>query len=53
MITLPKGVSAEKGDLKLKLEIESKGGMRHPIPVAAAHGVNADGSLNIKRNIAD
>lgn len=53
MITLPKGVCAEKGDLKLKLEIESKGGMRHPIPVAAAHGVNADGSLNIKRNIAD
>lgn len=52
MITLPKGVTAEKGDLKLKLEIEVKG-VLHPVPVAAAHGVNPDGSLNIKRNIAD
>jgi hypothetical protein len=50
MITLPKGVSANSGRLKLKAEIEVKG-VRHPVPIAAAHGVNPDGSLNIIRNV--
>jgi hypothetical protein len=52
MITLPKGVSAEKGNLKLKAEIEVKG-VLYPVPIAAANGVNPDGSLNIIRNIND
>ena len=52
MITLPKGVSAESGTLKLKAEIEVKG-VLYPVPVAAANGVNPDGSLNIIRNIKD
>lgn len=50
MITLPKGVSADSGRLKLKAEIEVKG-VRYPVPIAAAHGVNPDGSLNIIRNV--
>ena len=50
MITLPKGISADSGKLKLKAEIEVKG-VRHPVPIAAAHGVNPDGSLNIIQNI--
>ena len=50
MITLPKGVSADSGRLKLKAEIEVKG-VRYPVPIAAAHGVNPDGSLNILRNV--
>ena len=52
MITLPKGVSADCGRLKLKAEIEVKG-VRHPVPIAAAHGVNPDGSLNIIQNVDD
>ena len=52
MITLPKGVTAENGNLKLKAEIEVKG-VLHPVPIAAANGVNPDGSLNIIRNIND
>ena len=50
MITLPKGVSADSGRLKLKAEIEVKG-VRYPVPIAAARGVNPDGSLNILRNV--
>jgi len=52
MITLPKGISADTAQLKLKLEIEVKG-VRHPVPVAAANGVNPDGSLNIEHTILD
>ena len=52
MITLPKGVSAEQGNLKLKAEIEVKG-VRHPVPIAAAFDVNPDGSLNIHRTVRD
>ncbi|MBQ3767356.1 MAG: hypothetical protein II874_11545, partial [Bacteroidales bacterium] len=50
MITLPKGISADSGKLKLKAEIEVKG-VRYPVPIAAAHGVNPDGSLNIIQNV--
>ena len=52
MITLPKGVSANQGNLKLKAEIEVKG-VRHPVPIAAAFDVNPDGSLNIHRTVRD
>jgi hypothetical protein len=45
-------VTAENGNLKLKAEIEVKG-VLHPVPIAAANGVNPDGSLNIIRNIND
>ena len=51
MITLPKGVSVENGNLKLKAEIEVKG-VRYPVPFAADN-VNPDGSLNLQRNIVD
>lgn len=51
MITLPEGVSAASGKLKLKAEIEIKG-VRHPVPIAS-EDVNPDGSLNIKRNVVD
>ncbi|MBP5675540.1 MAG: hypothetical protein J6W94_00825, partial [Bacteroidales bacterium] len=50
MITLPKGVSADTHHLRLKAEIEVKG-VRYPVPVAAAHEVNPDGSLNIINNV--
>ena len=37
---------------QLKAEIEVKG-VLHPVPIAAANGVNPDGSLNLIRNIND
>ena len=49
MITLPKGVSANSGRLKLKAEIEVKG-VRYPVPFAVAEPLNPDGSLTIKKN---
>ncbi|MCQ2176555.1 MAG: twin-arginine translocation signal domain-containing protein [Bacteroidales bacterium] len=48
MITLPKGVSAARGGLKLKMELEVKG-VRYPIPVAS-DDANPDGTLTIHNN---
>ena len=43
---LPKGMDGQK--LKIRAEIETKGGIRRPVHWASAQPVNADGSLTIQ-----
>lgn len=52
LFTLPAGVDALSGRLRLRAELEVKGKC-HPVPFTCAQPLNADGSLTIRRNLRD
>jgi hypothetical protein len=49
MLLLPPGTDWR--GLKLKAELESKGGMRYPVQWACHQKTNADGSLTLRHNV--
>ena len=50
-MVLPKGMTAWESGLKLKAELECKGGT-YPVPFTCAQKLNPDGSLTLRRNNA-